>query len=489
MSEARKLEQQGDDLFTVLSEIQARYTAAIHVAASKGDSAEVGRLAGEMAEKIKEVQLAPRHLSLVAPPAPVRFYPTNLCSVDLDEIVYDGDRDFLKELLEDQHFVDAAGRIMAQLRPYNARKNLLKTGMKLTRKLAPEVHKVLDLCKERLGLKSEVEIYVEADVNLNAFCCPPDASGLLIGVTSALLERFDEAELAFVIGHEIGHALFNHSRFPVRALLENDNGGEFSPLHAMRLFSWKRNAEISADRIGLICNRDFNAAARAFFKLSSGVTAGTLKFHVDEFVNQLTELSQQEGGGMDPQDWYSTHPLSPMRVKALDMFNRSENYFKLQQKLDAAEISEVQLEVEIKKFMATMEPSYLQERTEVSRYMRDFLFTSGFLVAAANGQIDDSELDALAKVLTPEEVAQRVNELTETGIDELWKAQGELAGRLNIMIPVIAKLNLIKDMTIIASADGSIDEQEMQVMYKIACSLQIRPEFVDHVIGQLEETT
>lgn len=489
MSEARKLDQQGDSLFTALSELQSHYSAAIHVAAAKGDTVEVGRLANEMAQKIKALQVAPRHLSLVAPPEKQRFYTDEFCTLELDEVVYDGDRDLVKDLIDDKPFLDAATRIMARVKPYNARKNLLKNGLKLTRKLAPEVHKVLDVCRDRLGLKAEVEIYVESDNNLNAFCCPPANNCLIIGVTSALLERFDEAELTFVLGHEIGHALFNHSRFPVRTLLENDQGGEFSPLHAMRLYSWKRNAEISADRIGLICGQDFTAAARAFFKLSSGVTSGNLRFEVDEFVAQLAELSQQEGGGIDPQDWYSTHPFSPMRVKALEMFNRSENYLKLQNRPDAAEISEAQLEADVKKFMATMEPVYLSEQTEVSRFMRDFLFTSGFLVAAANGTIEDTELDALAKVLSPDEVAKHLSDLGETSIEEMWKKQGELANRLNIMVPVIGKLNLIKDMTIIAAADGSIDEHEMAVMYRIASSLNIREEFVDHVIGQLEQAT
>ena len=48
----------------------------------------------------------------------------------------------------------------------------------------------------------------------------------------------------------------------------------------MKLYAWNRNAEISADRAGLLCCQDFEAVGRTFFKLSSGVTTDSLDFQL-----------------------------------------------------------------------------------------------------------------------------------------------------------------------------------------------------------------
>ncbi len=489
-SAAKKPEPSSAGVFLqVFAALQAEYAAAIHLAAARGDQHEVARLASEMAEKIKALPVETRPLALVeaTPPKPI-LYDQKICSLDLDLTVYDGDRDAVLAFLEDEAFMTAATRILSEAKPYNARKNLLKTGLKLTPKIAPKVFDILRQCQESLGLIGDLDLYVTSDVELNAFCFPPQGGRFIIGVTSSLLEKFDESELAFVLGHEIGHALFRHSRFPARFLLERDTQGEFSPLHAMRLFAWKRNAEISADRVGLICSKNFDAAARAFFKLSSGVTTDSLSFQLREYVDQFRELSVETNGEVDPEDWYSTHPFSPMRVKALDMFHRSENYLKLIGREDVAEISEAQLELEIKKFMAMMEPAYLSEGSDISRYMRDFIFTGGFLVAAANGDVDASEITALGSLLDGKEVATRLAELNSTSLDDLWERLGNLCQKLNVMIPVVSKLNVIKDLTIIAGADGSVDQAEIQTLYRISANLQIRPEFVDHCLESSEVT-
>ena len=38
------------------------------------------------------------------------------------------------------------------------------------------------------------------------------------------------------------------------------------------------HGEVTADRVGMLCCRDFSAAANTFFKLSSGITSSIFKF-------------------------------------------------------------------------------------------------------------------------------------------------------------------------------------------------------------------
>lgn len=496
MSEALKLEapEPTESPLDEMVSLQQQYTALIIQASLSGSMDEVQRLLAELTNRTQGLvtsQHAPAGLTVLPdPPVPVEppLYDNSICDLDLNLTVYDGDRDTLKALLADQHFVDVATQILADAEPFNARKNLLKSALKLTPRLAPKVYEILKRCRDSIGLRAELEIYVCPDVNFNAFCYPPHNGKYIIGVTSALLEKFDDDELAFVIGHEIGHALFMHSRFPVQYLLHH-GGGELSPLHAMRLYSWKRNAELSSDRVGLLCGRNFDAAARAFFKLSSGVTDNSLSFQLREYVAQFSDLqSEMESSEVDPEDWYSTHPFSPMRLKALDMFHRSETYANLVgNNSGAAELSEDQLEFEIKKFMSLMEPSYLQESSELADHMKNFVFLGGWLVAAANDVVEEAEVDALASILIGENVKDRIATMMGAKKEDVMKSVAELAEKLNVMLPVVSKLNVLKDLAVIAGADGDIDDLEIAVLYEICSLMNIRTEFIDHVLDSSSE--
>ncbi len=482
--------QQGDVVGNLMA-LQTAYFEKIKSANAAGDNAAVQELMGELDAKMRALQSDAPQLTLVTqtdvPEGPSSPYDQSACDVSLDTMVYDGDRDAYLALMGDAPFAEFHTSLMAQATPYNARKDLLKSGLKLTPKLAPQVYEILTRCRTNLGLRADVELYVCSDTDFNAFCYPPVNGKYLIGVTSALLEKFSPDELAFVIGHEIGHALYAHHRLPVGYLLHHGNG-HLSPLHAMRLYAWKRNAELSADRIGLVCARNFDAAAQAFFKLSSGVTDSSLSFQLKEYIAQFadleSEIAQQE---VDPEDWYSTHPFSPMRLKALDMFHRSETYLKLVGREGHAELSEEQLEFEIKKVMSLMEPSYLSESGELASLMRDFVFSGGYMIAAANGVVEDTELAALGSLLDPKIVAERLESMKGVGFPEMQQTIMGLAEKLNVMLPVVSKLNVIKDLTIVAGADGSIDDAELNVLYGISSSLNIRPEFVDHVLSDAGE--
>jgi Zn-dependent protease with chaperone function len=88
--------------------------------------------------------------------------------------------------------------------------------------------------------------------------------------SSALIEAFDDQELAFVVGHELGHHMFSHHEVPVSQLSRE------SQLEAgvvLELYAWSRYAEISADRAGLACVGELDSAARAFFSYEPAESA------------------------------------------------------------------------------------------------------------------------------------------------------------------------------------------------------------------------
>lgn len=499
------IKEEAQDAVTTLLELQARYVARIHEANAAGDANAVQHLLAELDQKTRTMSAVTPALHVVAEGGgspteqndggadePEQAFPSlydqDACIVDLDLLVYDGDRDLHQALAGDEHFAAVAARLLAGAEPNDARKNLLCSALKLTPLLAPDVYAILGRCRESLGLAADVELHVWPDTAFKAFCYPPVSGRYVVGVTSALLERFTADELAFVIGREIGHALFGHDRLPVSYLLAEAQD-ELSPLDAMRLYAWKRNAALSADRIGLVCARSFDAAAQAFFKLSAGVTTAPFTFSLKEYVAQVIELENVPSTqAVDPEDWFSAHPFSPMRLKALDLFQRSETYLRLQGREAHAELSEEQLEFEIKKVMAPMEPTYLQETTETGALMRDVLFFGGYLVAAANGIVEDAEIETLATLLDLNELEERLGAVKTLAHLELEARFAAITESLNLNLPVVAKLNVARDLALIARADGEIDATELEMLYALTTQLGIRPAFVDRILADVRST-
>jgi tellurite resistance protein len=416
------------------------------------------------------------------------FYAKNPTSLDLDIIVYDGDRDVIQGLLEEPEFFEIWDSIQSRGETYDARRDLLKSALRLTKAMAPLVHRIGQKCKDYLGISADIEFYVTQDAQFNAMVYPPQKGRIYIVLTSSLLESFTETELEFVVGHELGHFLFNHFDFPVAHIL-HEGGGTLTPLQAMKLYSWKRNAEVSADRIGLMVCRDFMAVGRAFFKLSSGISGDSLTFQLNEYVDQFKDLQAEvESDLVGPEDWYSTHPFSPLRIKALQIYESSESFYTATGR-NGGTITEAEMEQQIKAFMSIMEPAYLNDDSDGAAEIQQFVFLAGYAIAAANGKIEEAEVNALGSLI-PEAVfnacMQEVGEYVDPeggfDMDALMTKVAELSEVVNVRLPVIGKLNMIKDLAIITYSDGNVDAAEMDVLYGICHFLGIYGEFADSVL-------
>lgn len=410
------------------------------------------------------------------------IYNQQQCALDLDATVYDGDRDYVIEFSQDPDIQKALNEINSNGTVFQSRKHLLKSSLRLTPSLAPMLYKIGTKCKETLGLKAAIEFYVYQSDLFNASCYPPDENRLYIILTSNILEKFKEDELAFVIGHEIGHALFDHFRYPASRIMEF--GADYlSPLHAMKLFAWNRNAEISADRIGLLCCQSYDAAARTFFKLSSGVTTDSLDFQMNEYLQQFVDLEDiLANSELDPEDWYSSHPFSPLRIKALELFWHSQTYFMLLGR-SGGDLTEEEMENKIQQILSLMEPTYLNEESEAGNLIQRFMFLAGYFITLADGVVQDSELQALSTLVSPEIFSECMQTTNATDSEAIKDEIQNLAERLNAFISPIQKLNILRDLSIISYADGEIDEAEVAVLYGLSNLIGIRPEFIDQILN------
>jgi len=439
-------------------------------------------LAAEYTKRIEEIN-ALNHKTEVETVEGI--YTNNRADIDLNLLVYDGDRDYVIAFQKDDLIQKTLKKVNENSGKFKSRKHLLKSSLRLTKTLAPMLHEIGEHCKKTLKLKADIEFFVYQGDTFNASCYPPDDNKLYIILSSGILERFSKEELTFVVGHEIGHVLFEHFDYPVRQILDTGEN-DLAPIHAMKLYAWNRNAEISADRAGLLCCQDFEAVGRTFFKLSSGVTTDSLDFQLNAYIEQFVDLEEVlNDSNLDPSDWYSSHPFSPLRIKALELFNKSETYAAFNTSV-SGEITEEAMEVEIKRIMSLMEPENLEEEGEHSEKIQRLMFLGGYLISNADGVVDDSEIQALSSIVAPKIFANCMMTIKGLTEGEMIKEVQQLTKDLDVVLSVMQKLNILRDLSIISYADGEIDDSEVNVLYNLARLLYINTDFIDRVIGDAQ---
>jgi Zn-dependent protease with chaperone function len=94
-----------------------------------------------------------------------------------------------------------------------------------------------------------------------------------------------------------------------------------SGLNAL-LARWSRFAEVTADRAGLICCGDRDAAEHLLSRLALGGTSGLLSdLNIDQLVAQLDHIDRMPGRFLEIG---ASHPSAPRRIAALRHFANSE---------------------------------------------------------------------------------------------------------------------------------------------------------------------
>lgn len=355
--------------------------------------------------------------------------------------------------------------------PASTRRHLLSTSVRLTKNMSPSIHAMAQDCVNKLGVELPLELYVYSSPQFNAACFKPEDDRLYVMFSSSLLEGFTEQELKYVMGHELGHHIYSHHDVPIGYLLKGEQRP--SPRTALELFAWSRYAEISADRAGAHCAQDFPAVASALFKLSSGLTSDLIQFDLDDFLAQVDEMQvvdSEPGDGSPKGDWFSTHPFSPLRVKALQYFHDSEF-------LKPSGISKDTLECKVQELMGLMEPSYLEGKTEVAESMRRLLFAGSIMIADASSGISDKEMEVFKQFFGEFSLHDNLN------IEKLKASVAERATAVMKVASHSQRAHLIRDLALIAKADKRVSKKERKALLSIAHLLKVATEDVESALS------
>lgn len=223
----------------------------------------------------------------------------------IDEIEYNKE---YRELLDSNFSFNSAWYI-------NYKSYLLANSIRVSKEIFPDIHNLLDKIVSQIDTLNKYEFFITSDHSFNAKCVSLSKNNAIIVINSRVIELLNTDELAFIVGHEIAHHYYKHYLLPDIDMIENEE---------IRLgyLSVKREAEISCDRLGLMCADSFDIAARAIIKIVSGLSDKFIENNFKKYLSQLKEISSDEF----IEEQYQTHNNWLIRLQCLYLFSNSDVY-------------------------------------------------------------------------------------------------------------------------------------------------------------------
>lgn len=389
------------------------------------------------------------------------------CTLDLATARFDGEPAMLKALVSDPEFWTAM-QAGAQTPPDPRREAAMAAMMvRLTPTILPHAFRALSRCMETIGLKRKVMMFVSNDGSLNAMVSSTEDGTIRVVLTSGLLDALDEAELSYVIGHELGHAVLGH--LDIRVM----NDSQLSGLTVLRHFALRRYQELSADRIGLLCCPDVDRVLRAELMMHSGITTRDRIGEPAEILRAAQDALTSTKADFSGDGKYATHPYGPMRTLAISHFARSATFARLANVAVAADaIDEAALEAKVQEVMDLMNPVELGSADDVGPDVTRFIALGALQIAAATDGVSDDEVTAIKRLQGAAPVLESLRALS---FEEQQIETAEVAEKLMLAVPPAKRLRLLEDLAVIATVDGNVSPEEEMVFYGLSNVLGVYP--------------
>ena len=267
-------------------------------------------------------------------------------------------------------------------------------GFRITKGIASALSSICDEVKKSLGFEEPLECFVVDDASLNCRVYPrlTEDHCHIVVIHSALLQRLDDSELRFVLGHELGHLLSRNAElwrllsfvFPDPSLI---------PLVLQnKIRVWRQLSELSADRFGLLAAPDFDSCVTALFKISSGLAPQRIDFQIDRYIEEMEEsLEYLRTAGANSN---GTHPMYPLRVLALRAFQSSELLRALGSGRSAS--GDDALSSRMRDLVDILIRAGVSER---DRLLQRYIASAGLVMAQVDGNITRAEVDQILRSL------------------------------------------------------------------------------------------
>jgi uncharacterized tellurite resistance protein B-like protein len=417
-----------------------------------------------MSEEVKQVQLPP--------------------SEAIGRIRFASERRLFDALSGDELIAKVTEKLLKRNEEEANRRRLLASALRITDRIIPSLMERVALVKRITHLEgTEVETYIHNSPHHSASCMHFENGGISLLMSSGLYAKLTERELLFVVGHEFGHVVYKHHLLPARAILAQR--GACDAQRALRLMSWARRAEISADRVGMLCCQDLDVAAKALIKLSCGLGEDLIEFDLPGYVSQLADIEAISRTVRAVEDFYSTHPFNPIRVVALSRFWESHALAEFLGRPPAKHPDQA-VDARIDELLRFMDPdaATIQNRSAV-----ECLVWGGFWVAASDGRIDRIEVQALGKAVKSRIASQAATAIQEAAEPlKLIRERFHGAARDCRQLPPAQRHAIIQQLIAVAKANLAVAVEEKSALQEICVALEVNPAFPEKILWQYEDS-
>lgn len=211
----------------------------------------------------------------------------------------------------------------------------------VTHSSCEELYDLLEQASTTLDLQAVPPMYIQQNYNINAFTMGHQHDAYMM-FNSGTMNKLSNQELLFVIGHEMGHIKSGHvlyqsvatyltamiSAIPIVGALVA-RIGELTLRTAIG--KWRRMAEFTADRAGLLACQNIDVAVSALMKMSGLPERFYDKVSLEGFKAQSNEFKTRHAGNIYDTllKMNSTHPWTVLRVSELIDWHESGEYEKI----------------------------------------------------------------------------------------------------------------------------------------------------------------
>lgn len=345
---------------------------------------------------------------------------------------------------------------------------------RVDREITPKLYRLGFILKKIFKISKPVDIFVKPSSERNAFCLPSKKDDrYVICLNSSLLDALTSDELMFVMGHELGHAILKHGAIP-RVSFDDS---EYSPMEVFQLRALDRAQEISCDRFGLLACQDVRVASTALFKIASGLSERWISFNESAYARHFDALVSMSES-VEIESISRTHPLIPLRVKALITFFKSSGYADAFG-LPNSSITLNEVEDKVKIMLSSLLPDLtVLEKAEEKEVAFKLLMDGAMLVIAADGKVDPSEIAWLESFTDQSWSVEELGHMIRgDGFQEMLQARiSEHAYVLRHKLSEQDRSGLFHVMCGLALDAGVMPEAEMKVLDQLRRVLGVRVE-------------
>ena len=345
---------------------------------------------------------------------------------------------------------------------YEPEENIWKSileghSFKVTHEMAPKLYDLFQDVKEKLVYKKPIDFYITNSAELNAFALTRTERGEadIININSGLISMFDDEELRFVIGHEIGHLITRYARVVKLINFVFPEAENIPLILAHKIELWQKVSELTADRFGYIASPSVEKCVSGFFKMASGLSTDRIKFDYQAYIRDNEKILNYFSENRN----LLSHPVNPLRIKAIELFGESKLYKAISQGEDLKHDEELSKNMEqLIDILITISSSPMDAQRKL------FVASAGILMAQVDKEMDEEEYEQILEALSMYTVFPKefLSEMCKEDVEKIFK---ESVKKIISQNPA-ERTQLLEYMASVAFCDSNMFPSEMDFLFE-----------------------